>query len=423
MSEAFPEVRTESLSLARRDGTPQRGFLLRVVSGADAGKALVVDGSQARPLHVGTSRSADLVLRDPAVSRRHLTLDLGPGGLRVRDAGSTNGLRLGSHRVLDAFLEGGETLRLGQTTLQVEALGTPARMVVAASAGVGRIVGASAAMRRIYPVLGDLARSKAPLLLEGEAGVGKELFAETIHERGGPERPFVVFQAYGKDDARAEAELFGEGGAWAEATGGTLLVDEPCDLSPALQLRLLRALEVKSPLRLMATSRRSVDGEVEHGRLREDLALELSTSRLEIPPLRDRDGDVALLAAHFYRSLDDERTLPALTVRRFEAYGWPGNVRELRAAVRRFHATGADALEPRETFAETGHQEDPTTLYRRVLASDLALPQARAVITDDFDRRYVERVLARHAGNVTRAAASSGLARRYFQILKSKRGL
>ncbi len=423
MSEAFPEVRTESLSLARPDGTPQRGFLLRVVAGADAGKTLTVDGGQARPLYVGSSPGADLVLRDPAVSRRHVTFDVGPSGLRVRDAGSTNGLRLGPHRVLDAILQGGETLTIGQTIVQVETLGTPAQMLVAASAGVGRIVGASSAMRRVYPSIGPLAKSRSPLLLEGEAGVGKELFAETIHERGGADRPFVAFQAYGKDDARTEAELFGDGGAWAMAAGGTLLLDEPCDFSPALQSRLLRALEGGPPVRLMATSRRSVEVEVEHGRLREDLALELSTSRLEIPPLRDRQGDVALLAAHFFRALDDERTLPAITVRRFEAYGWPGNVRELRAAVRRFHATGTDAVEPRNTFAESGRYEDPTTLYQRVLASDLALPQARAVVTEDFDRRYVERVLARHGGNVTRAAASSGLARRYFQILKGKRGL
>jgi transcriptional regulator with GAF, ATPase, and Fis domain len=128
----------------------------------------------------------------------------------------------------------------------------------------------------------------------------------------------------------------------------------------------------------------------------------------------------------FFRALGiEDGVLAPITLRRFEAYSWPGNVRELKNAVARAATTGEDTLDPRDIFrAEDAEGRDtvPNELYRRVLEADLTLIQARDIVIADFDRRFVRRVLERYKGNVTHAAAASGLARRYFQLLRAKRG-
>lgn len=108
-------------------------------------------------------------------------------------------------------------------------------------------------------------------------------------------------------------------------------------------------------------------------------------------------------------------------MRRFEAYAWPGNVRELMRAVVRFATTGDDATDAVVAFREDARAATPNELVDRVLAADLPLAQAREIVVEDFERRFVRVVLERHGGNVTRAAAASGVARRYFQLLRAKR--
>jgi two-component system, NtrC family, response regulator HydG len=157
--------------------------------------------------------------------------------------------------------------------------------------------------------------------------------------------------------------------------------------------------------------------------------------RIELPPLRARTGDVTLLAKDFWHSLAPRVPIPPGLLARFEDYPWPGNVRELHNAVARAIALGDVALDARgESPALVGDTPRPSVgtkprelddvpagdLVERILATDLPLTRAREALVGEFEKRYVARVLDRHGGNVAKAAAASGLARRYFQLLRAR---
>ncbi|HEY3816807.1 MAG TPA: sigma 54-interacting transcriptional regulator [Polyangiaceae bacterium] len=427
---------------------PLSSYRVAVVDGPDAGKSLEVGAETPGRVLVGTSAVCGLVLTDGLVSRRHLALEAQEGILRAIDLGSTNGTVVNGVSILAAALRGGELVRVGGTTLRIDALGSPAPAALWPTESFGRVLGVSVAMRRLYPLFQKLSASALPLVVEGETGTGKELLAESLHELG-PRKggPFVVFDCAVHGEKQVEAALFGEDdpaaprrprgqalaplrkGLFEEADGGTLLVDEVADLSPLLQAKLLRAVErgefcrvrgdgwLRADVRIVATTRRDLDREVESGRFREDLFFRLAATRAELPPLRERAGDVPLLALHFWsEAAGPGRAPPPELLRAYEDYPWPGNVRELRHVVARKVALG-DA-EPGDTPSSG---PEVHALTDRVLDLDLPFSQARAQVLAAFERRYVERVLAKHGGNVSRAAAASGIARRYFQILRTRR--
>jgi DNA-binding NtrC family response regulator len=312
----------------------------------------------------------------------------------------------------------------------------------------GTTLGASEPMRRLYPLCARLARSDVPVVIEGETGTGKEELAQSLH-RMGPRRngPFVVFDCTAVAPTLIEAELFGHqkgaftgatsprAGVFEQASGGTIFIDEIGDLPIHLQPKLLRAIErhevmrvgssrsIVTDVRVVAATRRNLEHEVQRGLFRDDLFHRVAVVRIELPPLRDRRGDVPLLARHFCRELTGrDDALPDQIVRRWEDYAWPGNVRELRNAVARQVALGdlagdvgvtAPASRPRPTFSG----EDVTSV---VLALNLPFAEAREHILVDFERRYLDHVLALHGGNITCAAAAAGIGRRYFYKLAAK---
>jgi DNA-binding NtrC family response regulator len=287
-----------------------------------------------------------------------------------------------------------------------------------------------------------LASSVVPVVIEGETGTGKEVLAESLHEQG-PRRsgPFVVFDCTAVPPTLVESELFGHErgaftgavatrkGVFEQAHTGTLLIDEIGDLDLALQPKLLRVIErsevrrvggaqpIQVDVRILAATRRDLDREVAAGRFRDDLFHRLAVARVELPPLRRRRGDVVVLAQHFATELGGEdASLPPTVLWRFSDYGWPGNVRELRNAVARYLAIG-------ELYAGArGSEMSPAegSLLERILELGLPLAEARRRLLDEFEPLYVAHMLRLHGGNVTRAAAASGVARRYFQILKSR---
>jgi DNA-binding NtrC family response regulator len=264
----------------------------------------------------------------------------------------------------------------------------------------GRAVGASSEMRRLYPLLATLAKANVPVLIEGETGTGKEMIAEALHETGPrAAAPFVVFDC----SAQSAHEL---PAAFEQARDGTLLIDEAADLDATAQRWLLDAL--RGPPRLVFASRRDLDAEVQAGRFSDELFRRLVAARVELPPLRKRRGDVALLARHFWRSMGGGDRIPEDLVARLETYSWPGNVRELANVVARRFAGSDDG-------PELGG--DP---MEHILEQDLPFSRAKAAAAAEFERRYVARVLARHNGHVGRAAAASGIARRYFQVLRGR---
>jgi two-component system, NtrC family, response regulator HydG len=315
--------------------------------------------------------------------------------------------------------------------------------------GFGRVVGASAAMGRLHSLCAKLAASRLPLVIEGETGTGKELLAEALHEHG-PRRgaPFVVLDCTALPPNLVESALFGhERGAFTgadearmglfeAADGGTLLLDEIGDLGLELQAKLLRALErseihrvgstrrIAIDVRFIAATRRDLAQMVRAGTFRDDLYFRLAVTHIELPPLRARVGDIARLAQLFWSQQAPERTMPPGWLAQLEQHDWPGNVRELKNAVARYAALGELGVsEP--TMVPTLH---PATVVATPTSSavdelvdlDLPLPEARRRIVEEFERRYIERALARHGGNVSRAADASGVGGRYFRMLRAR---
>jgi DNA-binding NtrC family response regulator len=421
-------------ALPKRPGGAELAFTLRVIDGPDRGKTLHVQGVDT-PHLVGSSEACGLRLSDRAVSRRHFSVTINQGGLRIDDLESTNGTQVGGVRIFSAELGAEAQIRVGATTIAVEAV-TPAPGAASKRGAFGRVLGASAIMRRLYPMVEDLCKVHVPVLLEGEAGTGKELLAEALHEQGArAEAPF--FSCDG-GDIDIDVKLFGSRTVPAlltQAEGGTVYLSNLCDLPGPTQERLLAALERRPieradrstlapvDVRWIAGSRRDVDREVQRGRFSEALANAFARARVELPPLRVREGDVRLLADYFWKRLDvGDRVIAPVVMNRFENYRWPGNVRELEQAVAGLATTGDDNYDPVASF-RSSDDENIGEVAERLLEADLPLIQARTVLGEEFDRRYLLKILAVHSGNVSRAAAASGIARRYFQTLKTKHGI
>ncbi len=423
---------------------------MRVIEGADAGAEFPLDPNAPSRILIGTSPACTIRLTDPTVSRRHAALE--PVGQRYRltDLGSTNGTFIDGVSVIEALLRGGEVIRFGSTAVRAEAeaagLGEESAPLPSAMR-FGRVLGASVAMRRLYPLCERVAKSPVPVIIEGETGTGKEVLAESLHEVSGRKGPFVVFDCTAVSPNLMEATLFGhEKGAFTgavgshtglfeEADGGTLLIDEIGDLDFPLQAKLLRVIDrselrrvggrrsIHVDVRVLAATRRDLDKAVAAGRFRDDLFHRLAVARVELPPLRERHGDVPLLARSFAKEMAGSiDMLTPEVLARFAEYSWPGNVRELRNAVARILALGDTADQPRWPARAAG----PTTAggiddwLDAIMSTNPAFPIARRKVLDEFERRYVERILAAHDGNVSHAARASGLALRYFRLVKAR---
>jgi transcriptional regulator with GAF, ATPase, and Fis domain len=428
-------------------------FVVSVVEGPDEGKDLAIDAMRPCRLLLGTSPACDWKLTDREISRRHATLEIVGQRLRVTDLQSKNGTSVNGIAVADGFLLGGEVIQIGSTRLRVQRAQAPATVHLPEETRFGRLLGASNEVRRLYALCERLAASNVPVIIEGETGTGKEILAESLHECGPRAAgPFIVFDCTAVPPSLVESELFGhERGAFTGATStrkgvfeqadkGTLFIDEIGDLDASMQPKLLRALErgevrrvggdqwIRVDVRVLAATRRDLDREVQRGHFRDDLFHRLAVTRIELPPLRSRHGDVPLLARHFAQELGGDRNaLPAEWLVRWEDYAWPGNVRELRNAVARQLAIGdLDPQQPmgRAPVSAEPSQRPPTSAPSDFLEEtlNLALPliPARQRVVDEFERRYVERVLAAHGGNMVRASATSGIARRHFQRIKAR---
>jgi two-component system, NtrC family, response regulator HydG len=428
------------------------GCTVVIVTGPGAGGRFPIEDLGTRRVLLGKSVACDVKLEDREASRRHAALEMDALGVRIVDLDSTNGTWVNGVRVRDAYLPAQAVVQIGATTLRVDLDGTAHVLPASQEATFHRVVGASPEMRRLYPTFARLAASNVAVLIEGETGTGKEVLAESLHEasarRGGP---FVIFDCTTVAATLVEAELFGyERGAFTgadttrkglfeEADGGTIFLDEIGDLDLALQSKLLRALEKSEvrrigatkwnrvDVRVLAATRRDLDREVQARRFRDDLFYRLAVARVELPPLRRRQGDIALLTRIFWVTLGgDEAKLPPDLIARFEQYGWPGNVRELHNAVARYLAIGEDLL-----FERVGAKDVSVATEEDFIDAMLAgtgasgggvpLPIARQQMLQAFEQKYVRKMLELHGGNVSRAAVASGIGRRYFQIIKARK--
>ncbi|HEX4339104.1 MAG TPA: sigma 54-interacting transcriptional regulator [Polyangiaceae bacterium] len=411
-----------------------------VTEGPDSGQTRDIVSNT---LRIGTAPDNDLVLRDNTVSRHHCALEPVNGGMRVRDEGSTNGVLLAGVRVFDAVVPGVAELRLGDTLLNVEPLPETVSREQATEDRFGDLLGSSARMRELFADLARIAPVDVTLLIEGETGTGKELVAECVHRESlRSSGPFVVFDCSAIAPTLAESELFGHErgaftgavasrpGVFEQADGGTIFLDELGELPKDLQPKLLRVLEKRQvrrlgsqrtipiDVRLIAATNRNLAAEVAAGNFREDLYFRVAAAHVHVPPLRDRMDDLRLLTAHFLSRAKPPRSIaevPEQVWDMFAAHRWPGNVRELGNAVQRLLVTPERALPAATTTSRPPPPDEA--------AVTVPLRVARREASDAFERSYLEALLERTGGNVTRAAAIAEVSRQMVQKLMRKHGI
>jgi len=418
------------------------GAVLEVVEGPDAGRSATLTG---RTLRVGTAPDNDLVLTDPAVSRRHMELRLLADGIWLVDLGSMNGTFANGLRIEKAAPFENLRIAIGQSSLRFAHSPRLVMIPISQRESFGGLVGRSLGMRELYAMLERAAPTDASILLHGETGTGKELAAEAIHDASPrASGPFVVVDCGAIPPSLFESELFGHVrgafsgavgdrvGLLAEASGGTVFLDEIGELAPELQPKLLRALErrqvrpvgssraIDIDVRVIAATHRDLQAEVNRGSFREDLYFRLAVVRLAIPPLRERRDDVPALVRLFVERMAPERLdeIPAI-LEHLRHRTFPGNVREVRNAVEELLILGRAG----EWRAATSASEASGTLGPPDAIYELPYKEASEVMLRRFQQEYVERLLARTSQNVSSAARDAGMSRRYLQTIMARLGL
>ena len=309
-----------------------------------------------------------------------------------------------------------------------------------AGTGSGDIIGKSACMMEVFKQIGRMASSVVPVLITGESGTGKELVAKSLHKHGPrPSGPFVTVDCAGIPVDLLESELFGyERGAFTGsvgakpgrlemANGGTLFIDEVGNIPPAIQPKLLRALQEKTSQRLGSNKAIKWDARIisatnsnlhllaQEGRFREDLIFRIAGGEINVPPIRERKGDIAILSRFFLDRLGGGlagcRFSPE-AMELMESYRWPGNVRELEHAI-----SHAAAL-------ARGGVIGPEDLPDKVRSGDAGVvPDVSGSVSlsmEDMKSRHAEAVLQDCAGNKTEASKRLGIDRKTLNTLLKK---
>ena len=419
------EQRTDTIDPSLLSAAPIP-IRLVVLAGPDAGLQLEVrDGT----VLVGTHPDCQLKLTDPGISRRHLSLELTTTRVKVTDLGSKNGTRYLGARLTRLEIPLGGSLELGATTLGVLPILRPGAL--SDKQALGALRGRSPSMRRLFAQLEQVAGTDASCLVRGETGTGKELVARTLHALSlRASGPLITVDCGSITSSLVSSVLFGHvRGAFTgavkdsiglieAASGGTLFLDEVASLPADVQPVLLRVLESRTfqrvgegkvrtaDFRLVAATTCDLQQAAKEGHFRSDLYFRLASITLELPPLRDRLDDVALLAQHFAVAAGAKTPLPAGALAGLSAWRWPGNVRELKNAVERAVTFGEAPL-PDHPAAES--KED--------------FHQARDKALAAFERSYLEALLEKHKGAASAVAREAGIARSYLYRLLESHGL
>jgi DNA-binding NtrC family response regulator len=299
----------------------------------------------------------------------------------------------------------------------------------------GNIVGASPPMQRVFEVVDQVAPSRATVLITGESGTGKELVANAIHQRSPRANgPFVKLHCAALAESLLESELFGhekgsftgamarKDGRFQIADGGTLFLDEIGEISPSIQVKLLRFLQehefervggtqtIRVDVRVIAATNKNLAEEVAKGRFREDLYYRLNVVALEMPPLRDRRTDIPALARFFLERYSNEnaKTIEAIapeTLQLLQAYDWPGNVRELENAIERavVLASGS-SIEPAQLPSHVRPKIQPG-----------GMPVIPGSTMADIERYAILETLKATGGSTSKAAEMLGISTRTIQ--------
>jgi DNA-binding NtrC family response regulator len=301
--------------------------------------------------------------------------------------------------------------------------------------GLENIIGESPAMRGIFEIVQQVAPTRATVLIGGESGTGKELIAKALHHLSPrAKQPFVTVHCAALAPTLLESELFGhERGAFTGAherrvgrfelaQGGTLFLDEIGEIDATIQVKLLRFLgertfervgsnkTLTADVRLVAATNKNLEELVKAGKFRDDLFFRLRVVEIDLPPLRERSGDIPLLAQSFLSEFAHENGKPVndFTADALEAlmkFSWAGNVRELRTAIE--HAvvlSRGDRITLRDLPASV----------RGASAGETKLLQGKALTVKEAEKELIVRALKETDGNRTRAAQKIGMSRRTF---------
>ncbi|HLP18510.1 MAG TPA: sigma-54 dependent transcriptional regulator [Bacteroidota bacterium] len=335
--------------------------------------------------------------------------------------------------------------KLRESRLELERVRSKQKYLNEASIGVAHdIIGNSDAMKKVFSTISKVADTDANVLILGENGTGKELVARALHRNSKrAQDAFVNVDMGSITQSLFESELFGHvKGAFTDAkedrpgrfeiaSGGTLFLDEIGNLPPGLQSKLLSVIQnkevvrvgsnkpCKTDIRLICATNVRIYDEVAANRFRQDLLYRINTVEIQVPPLRERKGDIPLLVEYYLPIYKQKYNKPGLhvtphTLSKFEQYAWPGNVRELQHVIERsVILCDSDALEPADVLFGSMHQSPVTPDPHEETTFNL----------DEIEKTIIKKVLAKFEGNISKAAKELGLTRTSLYRRMEKHGL
>src|SRR5215470_8272648 len=313
------------------------------------------------------------------------------------------------------------------------------------------IIGKSSRMVEVFDTIRKIADSPSTVMITGESGTGKELVARAIHFNSHRrDKPFVSVNCGAIPEGLMESELFGhvkgsftgavanKVGLFSAAEGGTLFLDEITEIPPLLQVKLVRAIQlrevrrvgdtkdIKTDVRLIAASNRDLETAVREGVMREDLFYRLNVIPIHLPPLRERHEDIPLLVAHFIQRFSKElgkdvRGVTPEAMSLLERHHWPGNIRELENVLERAIVLGAGEMLGVDALPESVRRERPAREPEMVELPDEGLDLEATL--DELERRYLQRALDRTRGVQTKAAELLKMTFRQFRYKLQKHSM
>jgi DNA-binding NtrC family response regulator len=459
-------VLRKSTILVADDEELYRRALERIL--ARVGHTVVTARDATEALRVLTQQPVDLVLSDiqmPGINGLELVRqihEVSPDLPCIVITGygsaeqSVEALRAGAFWYLEKPFEQGHldvVRRLVEQAIEVGRLKAENRLLQSQLRSRYRfesVVGTSAALREVLEVVGKVAETDSTVLITGESGTGKELIARAIHYNSPrAERMLVTVNCGAIPEELLESELFGHvrgaftnavsarQGRFSLADGGTIFLDEIGDMSPNLQVKLLRVLQdrtfepvgssktVAVDVRVIAATNQELEQAIRERRFREDLYYRLNVIPIEVPPLRVRGEDVALLAHHFLEvaNRDKGKRVEGITPEALDllcAYDWPGNVRELENLMERLVIfRGEGEVRPEDLPAAFHRREAPTVSVPRLPPSGLSFRD----VVDDFETDLILQALEQTHWNKNQAARLLGLNRTTLLEKIKKKGL
>ena len=421
--------------------------ILRVTEGPDRGKQVQLELVDSRGVRGGRSEVNKLVLDDEHVSGTHFEIKLSNRGVLLRDLDSLNGVQVSGLRVREAWIEPNAVFRVGQSAIQLVAADEIEVPPVSAD-WFEELVGRSHVMRELFTVLERLATrgDELRVMIGGETGTGKELVARGLHRRSARGRgPFIVRDCATIPRELAESTLFGHckgafsgavtdrRGCFEEASGGTLFLDEIGELPLDLQAKLLRVLQENAVIRVGEHTPRPVDVRVlcathrdlrkraAEERFRHDIYFRLSDFRIHMPSLREREGDVIVLAELFLQRRVEQtgvaRRLGPQALGALRTHPWPGNVRELKSVVERAAIMADDEVITAADLALT--VEDTERLIQ--FNAELALLNHDDAVSA-FERHYFTQLLTQHPTRA-KAARAAGMTNEGLRLALRRLGI